>query len=250
MAGWTGQVTGQARTANGERIYAIGDVHGRIDLLATLLRRVHADSDLRDPAPTRIILLGDLVDRGPWSCALVQQMMTMTARTDRVVVLKGNHEDAMLSALDGDFAVLEAWLEIGGDATLESWGVPAGLLAERRLPEVLRESRQRVSAEEIAWLRALPLTVASGDYLFVHAGIRPGVPLRLQAAEDLLWIGPEFIDSAEAHPAVIVHGHTVSEHGPDIQPYRIGIDTGACWTGRLTAIGLQDTARWTLSSRD
>ena len=241
-------MTDVSRSAAGERIYAIGDVHGRIDLFAQLLGMVRADGAARGAMPTRIILLGDVVDRGPSSCDLVAQLIALTTRSERILVLKGNHEDAMIGSLDGDLAILDIWLGIGGDATLASWGVDADLLAHRRLADILREGRRRIGEATLAWLRRLPLTARSGDYLFVHAGIRPGVPLKRQTPEDMMWIGADFIQSEARHPAVIVHGHTVAEDGPEFHPRRIGVDTGAYRTGRLTAVGLEGEERWSLST--
>ena len=236
------------RVAEGERIYAIGDIHGRADLFAELLGRIRGDNCLRRPARTRIVVLGDVVDRGPESAALVMRLMRYTRTNRRFIVLKGNHEQIMLAALSGDLTAARAWLEHGGASTLQSWGVPEEVLLGAGLPVIMWQARRLVTPEVRSWMGRLRLHFRSGNVLFVHAGIRPGVPLRKQDALDLMWIRREFLDDERPHPFLVVHGHTVSEQGPDFRAYRIGIDTGAYRTGRLTALGLEAGQLWTLTT--
>jgi serine/threonine protein phosphatase 1 len=150
----------------------------------------------------------------------------------------GNHEEAMLKSLEGDAAILKRWLAVGGAETVASYGL--------RLPDPRDDGRQytrylqaALPAQQMRWLRNLPLTAQSGDYFFCHAGIRPGVSLGRQAREDLLWIRDDFIDDPSHHGAVIVHGHTI-EPTVTIRGNRIGIDTGAYCHGVLTALYLED----------
>ncbi len=231
-----------------QRVYAVGDVHGRLDLFERLIELIRVDSAARPAVSTRLILLGDVIDRGPQSAELVRRLIRYTRATDKIVVLKGNHEAMMVEALLGDRRALPAWLAHGGDATLLSWGTPPAVLQGRSLTAIRRLARQVVSEDELAWLDNLPLAYRWGGYLFVHAGIRPGVALEDQAPEDLLWIGDEFLNSTAQHPAVIVHGHSIRHGSAEVLPNRIGIDTGAYSSGRLTCLGLEGSQSWTLST--
>lgn len=228
------------------RVYAIGDVHGRYDLFRRLMNIIERDQASRLAAPTRLILLGDIVDRGPDSAKMVKGCMNLTASTDRFMVLKGNHEEMMVDALRGSLYAYRQWLKFGGRETLLSWGVDEALLDGPATMDKLRHAAAIVGEEAIQWLARLPLYHRHGDYLFVHAGIRPGVALRRQRAEDLLWITDDFLDSEASHGMIVVHGHTISEHRPVVRNNRIGIDTGAYRTNQLTAIGIEGGERWML----
>lgn len=228
------------------RVYAIGDIHGRLDLFERMIAVIRRDHAGRIPVSTQIVLLGDLIDRGPDSANLVRWSQTLTEQSDRFVVLKGNHEAMMADALNGDFAALELWWEHGARATLASWGVPEAELERGPGVNLLQAARQAVGADTLAWLAALPLTVQHEEYLFVHAGVRPGVGLKNQLEHDLLWIRHEFLASKVDHGAIVVHGHSVHESGPQILRNRIGIDSGAFRTGRLSAIGVEDGQVWPL----
>lgn len=236
------------RLPKGIRLYAIGDVHGRLDLLAALLSNIQRDNHARAGAETWVILLGDLIDRGPSSADVVAQCRMLAARHRRFLVLKGNHEAAMVEALNGNFPALGFWLHHGGAATLESWGVPSDLAGGEPSRDVMLAAKTHIPADDIAWLASRPLTFQRGNCLFVHAGIRPGIRLAKQAATDLLWIRGEFIDSTEALKHVVIHGHTVTEGGPELRNGRIGVDTGAYRTGRLTAVGIEGEAFWFISA--
>lgn len=236
------------RIAPGERVYAIGDIHGRADLFANLLSQIEEDNAHRGSASTRLVLLGDVVDRGPASAELISRLMRYTRLTDRIVVLQGNHEMVMEAVLTGSFDALHDWLEMGGAATLRSFGLDIELLRTKGPVAIRHAARKSVSKDVLAWIRRLPLTFRSGDVLFVHAGIRPGVDLSRQLPEDLLWIGDEFTQSELAHPVLVVHGHTIVENGPQVRSNRIGLDTGAYRTGRLTAAGFEGDDIWFLST--
>lgn len=232
----------------GKRVYAIGDIHGRLDLLLELEGMIRDDLARAKPARSVAVYLGDYVDRGPESRAVLDHLLDRPPPVDEVVHLLGNHEDAMRRFLD-DRWIGESWVGFGGRETLESYGVSP----DRRLPQEkwMREA-------QIAFARALPerhraflddlqLWHVEGGYLFVHAGIRPGVPLELQDREHLIWIRHEFLESEADHGHVVVHGHSI-RRAPEIRPNRIGIDTGACFSGRLTALVLEGTERRFLST--
>ncbi len=218
------------------RIYAIGDIHGRLDLLMRLQDKIRADA-ARSRARRRVIVyLGDYVDRGPDSQAVVEHLAQNPLEGFETVHLKGNHEDMMLRFLAGE-PVARIWFMNGGMETLRSYGV-TGLVED--LPAIARAALARgVPEGHRQFLGGLALSHTEGDYLFVHAGIRPGVPLARQGEADLLWIREEFLDSDASHGKVVVHGHTISPR-PEVRANRIGIDTGAFMTGRLTALVLEE----------
>ncbi|KQN91023.1 hypothetical protein ASE95_12225 [Sphingomonas sp. Leaf231] len=237
----------RARVPPGYRVYAIGDVHGRADLLRPLLGWIGEDSAKRGAVEhVHVVLLGDLVDRGPASAQVIELLSSGDA-PGRRHFLRGNHEEMMLEIIDGEVAAASNWLAHGGVQTLESYGIdPAPYWDD---PEALPAAmRAAIPAAHVALLRAMLGQVRIGDYLFVHAGIRPGVPLDQQDGRDLRWIRKPFLGSRADHGVVVVHGHTIA---PTVQfrHNRIGIDTGAYRTGRLTALGLEGEARWVLTSR-
>ncbi len=221
---------------DGLRVYAIGDVHGRADLLEELY-----DAIARDAARARgqagvIVHLGDYVDRGAWSRAVLERLLAPPPGGMARICLKGNHEALMLDFLAGrDHSGL--WLANGGIDTLRSYGV-SGQGGEG----LRRALAARLPAEHHAFLAGLPLSHRVGDYHFCHAGVRPGVPLACQSEADLLWIREEFLDSGADFGAVVVHGHTVTRD-PVERANRIGIDTGAYATGRLTCLVLSGRGR-------
>jgi len=228
----------QPRTAEGERIYVIGDIHGRLDLLTELLEKIeeHA-SRLPEVRTQHVILLGDLIDRGRESAQVIDYVHHVQSQTDELVVLMGNHEELMLRALNGEQGVFRAWMRIGGDATLRSFGLePPPRGGDYDL--YARRFAATVPPAWVAWMSRLPLSARSGDYFFCHAGVRPRVPLKRQKKADLLWIRDEFLDDREDHGAVIVHGHSIAD---EVEHFgnRIGIDTGAYRTGVLTAMYLE-----------
>ena len=239
------------RSTNGCRIYAIGDVHGRFDLLVSLLKQVERDQGCRPPMETHVVMLGDYIDRGPQSrqvCELLQAMMS----SPYFHALRGNHEQVMLEALDGSHIALRHWLRFGGIETLQSWGVEPALIemaqndSDAEL-KVIEHLRYMVSPALVDWLHGLPSFRQLGDYLFVHAGVRPRVALDEQCDDDLLWIREPFLSSKARNPWCVVHGHSQSDV-VDISHHRIGIDTGAYRTGILTAIGIEDDRHWTIQT--
>jgi serine/threonine protein phosphatase 1 len=233
-----------AATPPGTRIYAIGDIHGRLDLLLGLHELIAADA-AGSRAPRRVLIyIGDYIDRGPNSAGVLDLLLDRPLPGFEIVHLLGNHEDTLLQFPD-DMAVGPSWLTYGGVQTLASYFIevsPGSWRDERELRRLQGEVRRRVPRRHVEFMRRLPLMHLEGDYLFVHAGIRPGVSLELQERDDLLWIRDEFLHSTKDHGKIVVHGHTISE-GPDQQPNRIGIDTGAFHTDRLTCVVLEGASR-------
>lgn len=229
-------------TDKGERIYAIGDVHGRSDLLRTLMARIGEHSERMGPARSlHVVLLGDMIDRGPDSLSVLQWVHDVQKRSKSMIVLAGNHEELMVKALDGEPGMLRAWMRIGGDATVRSLGLePPPRDADPRV--FIDKVRAALPRDLLAWVTRLPLTARSGDYLFCHAGIRPGVPVHRQTRADLLWIRDEFLEDPQDHGVVVVHGHSIAAE-VEMRRNRIGIDTGAYQTGMLTAVYLEGSER-------
>lgn len=226
----------------GTRLYAVGDIHGRDDLLAELQARIAADAEGSRARRPVLLYIGDYIDRGPDSKAVLDRLVDRPLAGFETIHLMGNHEALALEFLE-DPGVGPLWFSNGGDATLLSYGVdPLQRAGPARAPyRALRDAFAAALPERhLAFLRGLRLSHAEGDYLFVHAGIRPGVPLERQSPEDLLWIRREFLDSEADHGKVVVHGHSIARQ-PERRPNRIGIDTGAFATGRLTALVLEGT---------
>jgi serine/threonine protein phosphatase 1 len=233
---------------DGIRVYAIGDIHGRLDLLDALLDAIAADDRARGGAlRTRYIFLGDLIDRGPDSRGVVERLMTLAEAGQGARFLMGNHEEVLLRALDGDVKALRFLVRIGGRETLLSYGIGEEEYRSHDYDDLLRIAIERVPAAHRAFLAGFEKWISVGDYLFVHAGIRPGVAIEEQAASDLYWIRDEFLRHRDSFGKMVVHGHSITED-IDVRANRIGIDTGAFASGRLTAIGLEGEERWFLST--
>jgi serine/threonine protein phosphatase 1 len=234
-----------ARLPDGERIYAIGDVHGRRDLLERLLEAIAADACEQPLASMRVVTLGDAIDRGSHSRGVLDLLVLPPLPPELpLTALRGNHEQMMLDAL-GESAQLPFWLSSGGDATVVSYGVEPiiGSQSPQRVERVAAALAEAVPPSHRRFLDAMPTRLAAGDYLFVHAGIRPGVALAQQRDDDLMWIRGPFLDSARDHGAVVVHGHHITKT-PEARANRIGIDTGAYCGGPLTCLVLEaDTRR-------
>lgn len=235
-----------AALAAGARAYAVGDIHGRADLFAALIAAIDADDAQRGPADTTMILLGDLIDRGPDSAGVVAQARDWQARRT-VRILMGNHEEMLLSSLEKP-EVLRHFLRYGGKETMFSYGVDEDIYYAADLPETQALLQAAIPAEDIAFIQSFEDTIVLGDYLFVHAGILPEVPLDDQRPSDLRWIRQPFLDHPGSHGAVVIHGHTICER-PEIRHNRIGLDTGAYESGVLTALGLEGESRWLVEAR-
>ncbi|MEQ1639889.1 MAG: metallophosphoesterase family protein [Novosphingobium sp.] len=231
----------------GQRVYAVGDIHGRADLFTALAEAIEFDDARRGTAETTVILLGDLIDRGPDSAGVVRQAREWSARRP-VRALKGNHEEMFLDSFESE-EVLRQFLRFGGKETVLSYPIDPADYGAASLEETQRLMRQAVPAEDIAFIEAMEDMIELGDYLFVHAGIRPGIPLEEQRVSDLRWIREPFNNSREDLGKTVVYGHTIYDEA-DVAPSRIGIDTGAFQSGRLTALGLEGTSRWLIEACD
>ncbi|MEH2505995.1 serine/threonine protein phosphatase 1 [Bradyrhizobium sp. AZCC 1578] len=222
----------------GTRIYAVGDIHGRADLLSEIIARIDDDIRRRPIAHTVEIYLGDYVDRGPHSKTVID-LLTVRLVANHAVCLRGNHEAVMEGFLQ-DPAILQYWLQLGGMQTLASYGVElhdetaTASELHRRFLDAFPRAHQ-------LFMQCLRNQFSCGDFLFVHAGIRPDVPIEHQDPNDLIWIRDEFLGSTLDHEQFIVHGHTPVPH-PDVRHNRINIDTAAWRTGTLTCIAIEGSA--------
>lgn len=258
-AGPPAHAAGVPRVPAGSVVYAIGDVHGRLGLLRALHAAIVADA-ARRPARRRVVVhLGDLVDRGEDTPGVVDHLLRWRPPGFRCVTLRGNHEHLLARWLSGDARAGRHWLRHGGLTTLEQYGAgapPAWLLdapwGAPGLDAALQALRERLAAalpqRHHHWLTTLAARHREGDYLFVHAGVRPGVPLARQSERDLLWIRRRFLASDAEHGAVIVHGHCPAPQ-PQWRRNRIGIDTGAWTSGVLTALVLEGERRAVLQTQ-
>jgi serine/threonine protein phosphatase 1 len=229
--------TAPASVPAGVTIYAIGDIHGRSDLLDGLHERIQADAAGRGSGERRLVYLGDYIDRGEDSAGVVERLSGGGLPGFSAVHLCGNHEDFLLRFLLEE-NVAPHWLLNGGDATLASYGVAA----EGDWGRMQRQLRRALPARHLEFLENLALSHEAGGYLFVHAGIRPGLPLDRQRREDLLWIRGEFLQAAGSHGRIVVHGHSITGQ-VEFRANRIGIDTGAYMSGRLTCLVLEGAGR-------
>lgn len=231
----------------GTRIYAIGDIHGRSDLLDQLTALIDEDHASRGGGARQLIFLGDLIDRGPDSAGVVERVMAIKAREPATRILMGNHEEVLLKVLDGDDKAIRFFCRVGGRETILSYGVSTDEYDSVDFAELAEMVRDRVPDSHRSFMGSFEDLIVVGDYVFVHAGIRPQVPLEEQRGVDLRWIREPFLDHAAPHQKIVVHGHTITEQ-VETRPNRVGIDTGAYASGRLTALGLESTNRWILST--
>lgn len=228
----------------GERVYAVGDIHGRDDLFAALVTAIEQDDDAGQTASTTVILLGDLVDRGADSAGVVRRARAWQQR-DRgrraVRILLGNHEEMFLDSFTST-ETLRHFLRHGGKQTLASYGLNQDVLTTADVAELQPLMTRYVPQTDRDYIAAFEDMIRIGDYVFVHAGIDPLAPLGEQRASDLRWIREPFLSHGGAYEAVVVHGHTISE-APEDRGNRIGVDTGAYASGRLTAVVLESSRR-------
>lgn len=237
-----------ARVPDGMRIYAIGDIHGRDDLLNALLTKIEADDRARGAANTQIIFLGDLVDRGPGSAAVVETALALKTAGRNVRFLMGNHEEVFVSACrKNDTKVTRFFLRIGGEATVLSYPITRAEYMTLDMEQLTERFDTLVPREHVEFIEGFEDQIIIGDYVFVHAGIRPGVPLSDQKPSDMRWIREEFIDQRGDLEKVVVYGHTIYEDVEE-RGSRIGIDTGAYDSGKLTALGIEGGERWFLQT--
>lgn len=229
-----------AQVPQGERWYVVGDIHGRCDLFAALAAAIEEDDSCSAQAKTTIVLLGDLVDRGPDSAGVIAHARAWQQKRP-VRVLAGNHEEMFLDSFE-DTEMLRHFLRHGGRETVLSYGLDRDRYNAMSLEELQAEMARIVPLADRDFLKSAEEWIEVGDYLLVHAGINPLVPLAEQRRSDLLWIRNRFLDHRDPFSHVVVHGHTIFDQVEDAGT-RIGIDTGAYRTGRLTALVLEGSAR-------
>jgi len=226
-------------TSSSGPVYAIGDIHGHLSLLTEMHGRIYDDMAAHGAAP--IVHVGDLVDRGPDSAGVVEYLRAGLAAGHDWIVLKGNH-DRMFTlfladprALDPGLRADLSWLHprLGGATTLDSYGVRNP--GDRPLAPVHAEAVAAVPAAHVDFISALPTQYRHGDSVFVHAGIRPGVPMEAQTETDLIWIREPFLSDRRPHGPLIVHGHTAIDH-PRLHGNRLNIDSSAAYGGPLSAV--------------
>lgn len=229
-----------AQAPDGKRIYAIGDIHGCADMLDELMHQIRLDSAEAQVDP-QLIFLGDYIDRGNDSRGVIDRLIELRKSDPDTVFLKGNHEAILLDFLS-EPEDLPHWLDWGGEETLESYSIdPTRGLSPSELADAMKKAMPR---DHLAFIKSLDLKHIEGDYLFVHAGVRPGTPLEDQEETDLLWIRKRFHNApaSERPDYVVVYGHT-PEDKPVDAGWRIAVDTGACYGGALTAAVLEGTTR-------
>jgi serine/threonine protein phosphatase 1 len=238
------RIVKQPRLPEGIRVYAFGDIHGRSDLLREMFTVIDADM-ARNPVSRAVeVFLGDYIDRGPDSADTLDLLIERSLYRE-TVFLKGNHEAYFLEVLR-DPTKLEDWRQFGGLQTLMSYGIQPSLNPDAaEQTDLIRALIEVMPGDHLRFLQSLKPSFLCGDFFFVHAGVRPGIPLKEQQENDLLWIRNEFLDSDENFGKFIVHGHTPVRE-PDIRPNRINIDTGAYATGNLTLLTIQGSSMLTV----
>jgi serine/threonine protein phosphatase 1 len=215
-----------------DRVYVVGDIHGRSDLLDRMVAEIERDLHTYPVGSALTVTLGDYVDRGPDSRGVIERLIRNPFPTS-LVSLRGNHE-LLLEAFMEDPPVADHWRRLGGLETLHSYGIPvASMMMGRGYEKAAEALRAALPRAHLEFLRSLWTSLSIGQYFLCHAGVRPGIPLDRQSVEDLLWIREEFLSSRDDFGKIVVHGHTPTE-SPEVLPNRINIDTGAFVTGRLT----------------
>lgn len=232
----TARVTRARRVPQATRVYAVGDIHGRADLLLDLVERIDEDVQRRPIEHVVEVYLGDYIDRGDDSKIVIDILCRRLVQRN-AVCLRGNHE-VLLEEFLKDSDVVHAWIKLGALHTITSYGVPLAAGTQAVAPDLQEAFRRVFPRTHMLFLQCLRDVYRCGDYLFVHAGIRPGVPLDQQVQDDLVWIRDEFLSSTVDHGWTVVHGHTPVTH-PQVLSNRINIDTGAVFSGTLTCLMLE-----------
>jgi len=224
----------------GVRIYAVGDIHGRLDLLNELLARIGDDMSSRPATRSVSIFLGDYIDRGPSSRETIDRLIAH-AEANESVFLKGNHEQIAISCLR-DRGLFERWMRLGGRETLMSYGITlAALSDDKQIVRLQAAFHEALPQSHFRFFRDLQSSYTCGDYFFAHAGVKPDIPLSRQKESDLLWIRQEFLSSYDDFGKIVIHGHTPTR-GIQVEPNRVNIDTGAFATGRLTCLVIDEAS--------
>lgn len=236
-----------ATIPEGRRVYAIGDVHGRNDLLQRLLDKIVQDDRERGGADSEIIFLGDLVDRGPDSAGVIETAMQAREAFGNVRFLMGNHEEVYLAAATGEEKAVRFFNRIGGRETILSYDITMKEYMQLDMTQLALRIPELFPRNHVDFIASFEDQITIGDYAFVHAGVRPGVPLSEQRPKDLRWIREEFLSAQDPHEKIIVYGHTINDDVVETGT-RIGIDTGAYYSEKLTALALQGTERWYLDT--
>lgn len=235
----------------GMRVYAVGDIHGRADLLDQLLEQISHDRGVRVAKRTVLIFLGDYIDRGPSSAEVIDRLIQL-GRDESIepYFLMGNHEEVLLRIMGGEVELAIDWLRFGGRQCLASYGLNADEFAKLEPSQIVSALKSAIPRRHREFLAGLDDTARVGDYLFVHAGLRPGMSLSAQSQNDMRWIRSPFLENTDAdYGFMVVHGHTVA---PEVErrPNRIGIDTGAYQSGRLTALVLEANGHRILQTKE
>lgn len=230
----------------GQRVYAVGDVHGRKDLFSAMIRAIDEDDAAASPARSTVILLGDLVDRGPDSAGVLRRARRWQQERE-VRILAGNHEEMFLKSFTST-DMLRHFMRHGGRQTLVSYGVDPRAMSAAEVEDIQAMMAKAVPNADREFMEGFEDLIVLGDYVFVHAGIDPQVPIHEQRPSDLRWIREPFLSHSEPYDQVVVHGHTISDE-PELRGNRIGIDTGAYMSNRLTALVLEGTTRRLIETR-
>jgi len=234
--------------ARGWRAYVVGDLHGRLGLLEQLLDKIHEDIERRPARKVLLVFVGDLIDRGPNSAQVVERLRIYERPGIRTVFLLGNHEEVLLRILAGEPDLIEKWRSFGGSECLKSYGVDPAALSGLDDEDALAVVTRAIPRKHVEFLESFDDSCRFGDYLIVHAGIRPGVEFDQQRQADLRWIRDPFLFDETDHGFVVVHGHTIRPE-VEMRPNRIGIDTGAYRSGILTALAIEGSDSWLLDTR-
>lgn len=224
----------------GERLYAVGDIHGRLDLLDQLLQRIVEDLEQTPPHMARLVFLGDYIDRGPESAGVINRLVQLATSKVTTHFLMGNHEEMLMRVLAGEPWITYEWLRSGGDMCAMSYGLSQSDIMTMEDSQIAALLRQALPEAHLDFFERLSASITFGDFLLVHAGIRPGVSITDQCQIDMRWIRRPFLTDKRYHGVLVVHGHTVTKR-VDYRHNRIGIDTGAYHTGVLTALVVETT---------
>lgn len=220
-------------------VYAIGDVHGCLLSMINLLEKIKDDRLAEETSQATIVFLGDLVDRGPNSKEVLDFLIKFKPPWADLVFLKGNHEEVMLQVLTGDISAMRSWFSFGGKACARNYGVDNFGQIDMNPDAIMVALQRSVPQQHLRFMEGFKDSWQCGDYLFVHAGIRPKVEIEKQTPHDMRWIRGKFLEYKKRHPVMVVHGHTVTEDGPEHHSNRIAIDTGAHKGRPLTAVCLK-----------
>ena len=223
---------------DGEIVYAIGDVHGCFQSMIDLLDKIEADRLSRKEEKSTVVFLGDLIDRGPSSREVLDYLMNYFPNWTNVAFLRGNHEEVMLDVLSGNISAMRSWFDFGGKECARSYGVENFGQLQINPDHIMMSLQRCVPKEHLKFLDSFSDAFAFGDYLLVHAGIKPRVAIEDQSPYDMRWIRSSFLDYKKPHPVKVVHGHSVVDDGPENHNNRIAVDTGAHKGRPLTAVRL------------